>query len=259
MPIIGVNDLSVTTGTPLTISNARLIRFQGPQATYTPVAGDTVNEAGFFGRADPADIGHLGLMVVATGEVIYKTTVAPVDSVSEYKWHAAAKSFDLAPYVGKELALLQVFRNAEDTGAAYFSTHNIPDTATAINPRSSSPTVLATIPDSYNGNWNADYRGVPAYFNVVNVPTGPTLSGKLKRRNGVPVIDTSGLVITVSTAQGGASIIPASTISTNATGDWTFTNPDALAYATQYWVTIAKADGSETFVGKLSTQSDPGV
>ena len=94
---------------------------------------------------------------------------------------------------------------------------------------------------------------------VSDAPAGPTLSGKLKRRNGVPVIDTSGLVITVSTAQGGASIIPASTISTNATGDWTFTNPDALAYATTYWVTIAKADGSETFTGKLSTQADPGV
>ena len=182
-----------------------------------------------------------------------------------------------APAAGSQanfpLTLDNVAANELILSSAY-SGHNASkswsaDSATVIHQSATDAYAFAAATNSSEGNVTIPWVVTdPATINChavaftvkgVAAPAGPTLSGKLKRRNGAPVIDTSGLIITVSTAQGGASIIPASTISTNAAGDWTFTNPDALAYATQYWVTIAKADGSETFTGKLSTQADPGV
>ena len=261
MPIIGFNDINHASLTPAMITSSRqALRYSGPETVYTPVPGDRVNLAAFYAESDPTDSCLMAIQDRTTGEKLFQTRVIS-DSAPGYAWRESVVDFDLTPFAGSVLCLMFMPEHPDGTTNSYFKTSKLrapSAVADTLTPQLRSDSV-SELPQTRPTGWNLSDNCFPAYFNVVNVPTGPTLSGKLKRRNGVPVIDTSGLVITVSTAQGGASIIPASTISTNATGDWTFTNPDALAYATQYWVTIAKADGSETFVGKLSTQADPGV
>ena len=267
MPIIGFDNLDIATKSS-TISSKTLATWDGPSARYTPVAGDRVTRVEFYGGTDAADVGRIALQVISTGMLVCKTDVYYTPGTGK-RWNSVDVDYDLSPYEGEELRVVFMFTGSALTEDPYFSTNVLPDDLAAevrdlyaskrANPNN------ADWPDWYTGSFigPSSLGAAPVRMVVENsvpaAPVGPTLSGKLKRRNGVPVINTSGLVITVSTAQGGASIIPASTISTNAAGDWTFTNPDALAYATQYWVTIAKADGSETFVGMLSTQADPGV